>query len=78
MYQQFLTCATQHLHNLKLFPTKLLNATLIQPDFFKLSENYFRDFHLHNLKSLRRYQCTLHLHNLSFATLVQFDFRNLK
>ena len=62
---------------LKLLPTKLFNATLIQPDFFKLSENDFRGLHLHNLESLRRYHFTLHSHNLTFTTLVQFGFRAL-
>ena len=61
----------------KSLPTKLFNATLIQPDFFKLSENDFRGLHLHNLESLRRYHFTLHSHNLTFTTLVQFDFRVL-
>ena len=66
-----------HLHNLKSVLTKLFNATLIQPYFFTLSENYFRGLHLHNLKSLRRYHCTLHSHNLTFTTSVKFDFRIL-
>ena len=57
--------------------TKLFNATLIQPDFFSLSENDFRGLHLHNLKSLWRYHCTLHSHNLTFTTSVKFDFRIL-
>ena len=66
-----------HLHNLKSVLTKLFNATLIQPYFFKLSENDFRGLHLHNLKSFRRYHCTLHSHNLTFTTLVKFYFRIL-
>ena len=53
--------------------TKLFNATLIQPDFFKLSENDFRGLHLHYLESLRRYHFTLHSHNLT-TTLAQPDF----
>ena len=57
--------------------TKLFNATLIQPDFFTLSENDFRGLHLHNLKSLRRYHCTPHSHNLTFTTSVKIDFRIL-
>ena len=61
----------------KLSPTKLFNATLIQRDFFKLSENDFRGLHLHNLKSLLRYYFTLQLHNLTFTTIIQFDFRVL-
>ena len=48
----------------KSLPTKLSNATLIQPDFFKLSENDFRGLHLHNLESQPRYHFTLHSHNL--------------
>ena len=32
---------------------------------------------LYNLKSLRRYHCTLHSHNLTFTTSVKFDFRIL-
>ena len=59
----------------KSLPTKLFDATLIQPDFFKLSENCFRGLHLHNLESLRRYHFTLHSYNLTFTTLLQFDFR---
>ena len=46
-------------------------------NFFKLSENDFRGLHLHNLKFLRRYHCTLHSHNLTFTTSVKFDFRIL-
>ena len=52
-----------------------LLVSLIQPDFFKVSENDFRGLHLHNLKSLWRYHCTLHSHNLTFTILVNFDFR---
>ena len=73
----YFLCATLHLYNLKSVLTKLFNATLIQPDFFTLSENDFRGLHLHNLKSLRRYHCTLHSHNLTFTTSVKFDFRIL-
>ena len=61
--------------------TKLFNATLIQSDFFKFSENDFRGLHLLNLKSLRRYYCTLHSHNLTLTTLVDFrilPLHNLK
>ena len=54
---------------------KLFNAALIQPDIFKLPENYFGGLHLHNLKSLRKYHCTLHSQNLTFTALVKFDFR---
>ena len=57
--------------------TKLFSATIIQPEFFTLSENDFRRLHLHNLKSLRRYHCTLSSHNLTFLTSVKFDFRIL-
>ena len=39
-----------------------------------LSEHDFRGLHLHNPKSLRRYYCTLHSHNLTFTTSVKFDF----
>ena len=61
----------------KSLPTKLFNATFVQPDFFKLSENDFRGLHLHNLESLRRYHFTLHSHNLTFTTFVQLHFRVL-
>ena len=60
----------------KSLPTKLFNATLIQPDFFKLLENNFRGLHLHNLESLR-YHITLHSHNLTFTTSAQFTSRVL-
>ena len=60
----------------KSLPTKLFNATLIQPDFFKLFENNFRGLHLHNLESLR-YHFTLHSHDLTFTTSAQFTFRVL-
>ena len=75
IHQQYLICAALHLHNLKSPMTKLFNATLIQPDLFKLSENDFRGLHLYNLKSLRRYHCTLHSRNLTFTTQVKFYFR---
>ena len=45
--------------------------------FLTLSENDFRGLHLHNLKSLRRYHCTPHSHNLTFTTSVKIDFRIL-
>ena len=61
----------------KLLPTKLFNATLIQPGFFKLSENDFRGLYLYNLESLRIYHFTLHSHKLTFTILAQFDFRVL-
>ena len=61
----------------KSLPTKLFSATFIQPDVLKVSENDFRGLHLHNLESLRRYNFTLHLHNLTFTTLIQFNFRVL-
>ena len=32
---------------------------------------------MHNIKSLQKYHCTLHSHNLTFTTLIQFDFRLL-
>ena len=44
----------------RLLSTNLFNATLIQPDFFKISENNSRVLHLDNLESLRRYHFTLH------------------
>ena len=61
----------------KIVTDKIFLLSLFQPDFFKLAENDFRGLHLHNLKSLRRYHCTLHSRNLTFATLVQFTFRVL-
>ena len=68
-------CATPAQSN--SLPTKLLNTTFIQPDFFKHSESDFRSLHLHNLESLLRYHFTLHSQNLIFTTLLQFDFRVL-
>ena len=56
----------KNLHNLDSLPTKLFDVTLIQPGL-----------HLHQLKSLRRYHCTLHPYNLTFTRLVQFYFRVL-
>ena len=54
---------------------RLFNARLIQSNIFKLLENYIREVHLQNLKSLRsKYHFTVHSHNLTFNTLVQFDF----
>ena len=61
----------------KSLPKKLFNATVIQPDSFKLSENDFRGLRLYNLESLQRYHFTLPSNNLTFTTLVQFDFRVL-
>ena len=61
----------------KSLPTKLFNATLIQPGFVKLSENDFRGLHLYKLESLRIYHFTLHSHKLTFTILAQFDFRVL-
>ena len=34
----------------------------------------FKILHLHNLKSLQGYYCTLYSHNLTFTTFVQLDF----
>ena len=45
--------------------------------FFHALRKFFRGLHLHNLKSLRRYHCTLHSHNLTFTTSVEFYFRIL-
>ena len=59
---------------LKIGTDKIIQPTLIQPDFFMLSEDDFRGLHLHNLKSLRRYHCTQHSHNLTFTTSVKFVF----
>ena len=61
----------------KIGTDKIIQLTLIQPDFFMLSEDDFRGLHLHNLKSLRRYHCTIHSHNLAFTASAKFDFRIL-
>ena len=44
----------------------LILTTFVQLDF--------KILHLHNLKSLQGYYCTLYLHNLTFTTFVQLDF----
>ena len=62
------TCTT------KIVTDNIIQRTLTQTDFFKLSENDFRGLHLQNLKSLRRYHFILHSHNLTFITFVQLDF----
>ena len=59
----------------KIFTEKLFNDTLIKPDFSELHD--FQGLHLYNLKYLRRYHCTLHSLNLTFTTLVPFDFKIL-